>query len=93
MSNVVDLDSYRKKKAQPQQVTLDPLPTIPITPRIGKLSMVSDVLTPTGVDPQFYRDGLRFKFLRMSPPGTFAILNTSKLPDPFPPDQPPPMAA
>lgn len=90
MSNVVDLDSFRKKKDQLQQVTLEPLPTIPITPRVGKFT---DVLTPTGVDPQFHRDGFRFKFLRMPPPGAFAILNTSKLPDPFPPDQPPPMAA
>jgi hypothetical protein len=92
MNNIVDLDSFRKKKAQlvVAQPELEPLPTIPITPRIKKFN---DILTPDGVDPQFHRDGLQFKFLRMASPGFFAVLNTSKLPDPFPSDPLPPMVA
>lgn len=92
MSNVIDLDAFRKKRTAPVQ--LEPLPSIPIHPRISGMSMkMHSILPPGCVDPQFHRDGLQFKFLRMAPPGAFAILNTSKLPDPFPPDSPPPMAA
>lgn len=94
MNNIVDLDSFRKKKVQlaVTQPELEPLPTIPI---ISRLKNLPDILTPDGVDPQFHRDGLRFKFLRMAPPGAFAVLNTSKLPDPFPGDDnpQPPMVA
>ncbi len=41
----------------------------------------------------FIREARRFKFVRVSKPPTFVIMNNKNLPPPFPPDSPPPLVA
>lgn len=100
MSNVIDIDAFRKKKELP--AVTDPktqqLPTIPITPRIGELnqSKVTPVKLLTlngGVESLFLREARRFRFTRMPNPPAFIIMKTDILPPPFPPDSPPPLVA
>ena len=100
MNNVVDIDAFKKKKAQLAEASpkLDPFPTIPITPRIGKLnqSKVTAMKSLTlngGVESLFLREARRFMFTRMPNPPAFIIMKTDILPPPFPPDSPPPLVA
>lgn len=60
---------------------------------IDQYNDVSKKIAVGKIDSSFLESTSRFKFMGMLPPGFFAIVNTKNLPDPFPSDPLPPMAA
>lgn len=90
MSNVIDLNSFRKRKTESVTVTTPQLePVQSVTPLMAMVGPMK----PAKVEEQFHRDATRFRFIRMKPPGAFVVMNTNKLPNPFPPDPLPPLVA
>lgn len=89
--NIVDLNSFRQKKKEQkesEQTVNNYQDDKRTVPSVNQRS-------PDNLD-RFTREAMQFKFQNMQPPGVFAILNTEKLPPPFPPydDDPfPPMVA
>lgn len=87
MSNVIDLNSFRKKQSAQKELASSNLPNAslpdPTTP--SKL--------PSSAEDRFLQDAMNFKFQRMSPPVAFVVVNQTNLPSPFPSEPTPPMAA
>ena len=44
-------------------------------------------------ESSFIEEAKKFKFILLSPPGSFVVVNTKNLPEPFPPNPPPPLVA
>ena len=44
-------------------------------------------------ESSFIEEAKRFKFILLTSPGSFVVVNTKNLPEPFPPNPPPPLVA
>lgn len=84
MSNIISFADAKRKKENAS------LKKIEINQNCND---ASKKIADNRIDSSFLESTSCFKFMRMLPPGFFAIVNTKNLPDPFPSDPLPPMAA
>jgi hypothetical protein len=85
---VVDLDAFRQKRKK-QEVVVQALKdewVVSLEEMADKTRKAAPVSAKTTSDLDlFTREGMRFRFQNMRPPGMFVILHTEKLPPSFPP--------
>ena len=85
MSNIIDINAYRKKKAQDTDSSF----------KSDGLDKHKFTVVKTNVDRTnlFAQEGRLFKFMRMTNPPAFVIMNTDVLPPEFPSHNPSPLVA
>lgn len=81
MNNVISFLEAKRKREKVKSQSTEPVK------EPFKMELSKEV--PEG---SFEKDMRNFRFMRMLP-ALLAIVNTKGLPDPYPPDPPPPMAA
>lgn len=89
MSNVVDIDVFRKKKERLASLKLNEPPIIKATKSVAAESITFNDRT----ESLFLREVRKFKLIRMPNHIAFVIMKTETLPPAFPPYNPSPLVA
>lgn len=91
MSNII---SFQDAKARKEQAKLSVAPSVPpaqVHPH--RMTAMKALSTSSTGETLFIREARRFRFVQMENPPAFIVMNTKILPQPFPPDDPPPLVA